>query len=179
MNTIVPIEGDLMPVGDDEFLGDPPMIIDESVDPAAVIKTTQSIRIAMVKKHLKQGAPSVDKDSRDFMQLLRDLDSAALTTRKIDVEESALGESERVAQAQNELLRMLGGKNPFVSIDLPGMPSVATVQREVVILPRPSMVPGLTAQGTQPVDVDKFLVSIEEAETAKRLEDSEKEHQDL
>lgn len=173
MDDINPIQGDLMPVGDNEFLGDPPMIIDESVDPAAVINTTQKIRIAMVKKELKHGVPKVDKDSRDFMQLLRDLDSAALTTRKIDVDEAALGESERLAQAQNELLRMLGGKNPFVSVDLPGIPSLATVQREQTALPRPAMVPGLTAQGTQPVDVDKFLNAISESEALASQDDEE------
>lgn len=174
MSDINPIEGDLMPVADDEFLGDPPMIISDSVDPADVIKTTQSIRIAMVQKELKHGVPKVDKDSRDFMQLLRDLDTAALTTRKIDVDERQIGEAERVAQAQNELLRMLDGKNPFVSIDLPGVPSLITVHRESAPLPRPDMVPGLTAQGTQPVDADKFLSAIQASEAAM-LEDAEDE----
>lgn len=174
MNTINPIEGDLMPVGDDEFLGDAPMIINESVDPTDVIKTTQKIRIAMVKQELKQGVPKADKDSQVFMQLLRDLDTAALTTRKIDVEERQLGESERLAQAQNELLRMLDGKNPFVSIDLPGSPSLVSVARDTVtILPRPELVPGLMAQGTQPVDVDKFLTDINASEASLLQEDED------
>lgn len=166
MSSIIPLDDDLMPVGDNEFLGEPPMIIDESVDPSAVIKTTQSIRIAMAKKHLQAGIPSVGEETRDFLMLLRDLDGAALTTRKIDVEERSIGESERLAQAQNELLRMLNGSNPFVSIDLPGSPSLITVHRESTsgLLPKPVLVPGLTAQGTQPVDTDKFLNAISEAE---------------
>ncbi|MCY1285065.1 hypothetical protein D9M68_17420 [compost metagenome] len=175
MSSIIPLEGDLMPVADNEFLGDPPMIIDESVDPSAVIKTTQSIRIAMAKKHLRHGVPAVGEDSRDFLMLLRDLDGAALTTRKIDVEERQIGESERLAQAQNELLRMLNGANPFVSVDLPGSPSLISVHREstVGILPKPELVPGIDAQGTQPVDADKFLSAIAESETANQEDASD------
>lgn len=174
MSSINPIEGDLMPVADEEYLGDAPMIISDSVDPLDVIKTTQSIRIAMAQKELRHGVPKADKDSREFMQLLRDLDSAALTTRKIDVDERQLGDSERVAQAQQELLRMLDGKNPFVSIDLPGNPSLITVHRTTVVdLPVPEMVPGLTAQGTQPVDADRFLNAIAESEKLKQEEDDE------
>jgi hypothetical protein len=175
MDSINPLDGDLMPVADDEYLGEPPMIIDESVDPSAVIKTTQSIRIAMAKKHLKNGVPDVGEGSRDFLMLLRDLDGAALTTRKIDVEERSIGESERLAQAQNELLRMLDGANPFVSIDLPGSPSMVTIHRAstVGMLPRPVLVPGITDQGTQPVDADKFLASIAEAELGNQEDASE------
>jgi hypothetical protein len=175
MSSINPIEGDLMPVADNEYLGDPPMIIDESVDPSAVIKTTQSIRIAMAKKHLMKGVPQVGEDSRDFLMLLRDLDSAALTTRKIDVEERQIGEPERLAQAQNELLRMLNGANPFVSIDLPGSPSLITIHRQSTagILPRPEMVPGLTAQGTQPIDTDKFLKAIADSNAASQEDEDD------
>jgi len=174
MSAINPLDGELMPVADDEYLGDAPMIISESVDPSDIIKTTQSIRVAMVKNELKRGVPKVDKDANTFLQVLRDMDQAALTTRKIDVDERQVNESERLAQAQNELLRMLGGKNPF-AVDLTsGSTPPPTTRRETPALPAAPLVPDVTTQGTQPVNYDDFVSSVEAAERA-RLEDDDSE----
>jgi len=168
MQQINPIEGDLMPVADAEYLSDLPMIINESVDPSAIIKTTQSIRVAMVKKTLARGVPGIDKDANTFLQVLRDLDQAALTTRKIDVEERQVNESERLAQAQNELLRMLGGKNPFAVQLVPGEAAPVRVRSEKAVeLPPPVLVPEITAQGTQAVNYDDFVSSVEASELAR------------
>jgi len=166
MSEINPLEGDLMPVTDAEYLTEMPMNINASVDPSDVIKTTQSIRLAMVQKHLKSGVPSVDKDSNTLLQVLRDLDQAALTTRKIDVDERQVSESERLAQAQNELLRMLGGKNPFL-LDLATGQSIPPVQRPEAELPAPVLVPDVTTQGTQPVNYDDFVTSVEASEASR------------
>lgn len=167
MSELNPIEGDLMPA-EAEYLSEGPFQVNDSTDPLEVIKTTQSIRIAMVKKELKHGVPKVDKDSRDLMQLLRDLDSAALTTRKIDVEERQVDESQRLANAQNELLRMLGGKNPFAVDITAGAVSPRVARPDPAALPEPTLVPDITAQGTQSVNYEDFVTSVEESERQLR-----------
>jgi len=174
MTQINPIEGELMPVADDEYLGSAPMAINESVDPSDIIKTTQGIRVAMVKETLKRGVPTIDKDANTFLQVLRDLDQAALTTRKIDVEERQVNESERLAQAQNELLRMLGGKNPF-AVDLTGGTVKPNAPRRdaSVDLPTPPLVPDVTTQGTQPVNYDDFVGSVEASERSLSEDEAE------
>ncbi|MNP88981.1 hypothetical protein D3C85_13750 [compost metagenome] len=167
MSELNPIEGDLMP-DEPEYIRKPPFEISESVDPLDVIRTTQSIRIAMVKQELQTGLPNIDKDSRDFTQLLRDLDSAALTTRKIDVEERQVDESQRLANAQNELLKMLGGKNPF-AVELTAGPQPPRIQRDdPSALPPPVLVPDITVQGTQSVNYETYVQSIEESERQMR-----------
>ncbi len=165
-----PLDGELMPVTDAEYLAEVPMQINTSVDPSDVIKTTQSIRIAMVQKHLRNGTPDIDKESAGLLQVLRDLDQAALTTRKIDVDERQVSESERLAQAQNELLRMLGGRNPFL-VDLATGQSIPPVQRPEADLPAPNLVPDVTTQGTQAVNYDDFVQSVEASEAARFSED--------
>ncbi len=169
MSQINPLDDELDPVKDGEYLAPTPMEINTSVDPSDVIKTTQSIRLKMIQEQLKGGVPSVDKDATTFLQVLRDLDQAALTTRKIDVDEQQLSESQRLADANNNLLKMLGGKNPFV-IEIGGIAPV--IERAPVELPAPQLVPDVTAQGTQPVNYDDFVSSVEAAE-AKLLAEEE------
>ena len=102
------------------------------------------------------------------MQLLRDLDSAALTTRKIDVEERQVDESQRLANAQNELLRMLGGKNPFAVDITAGAVPPRVARPDPTALPEPTLVPDITAQGTQSVNYEDFVTSVEESERQLR-----------
>lgn len=169
MSQINPLEGELVSASEESYLSDPPMVINESVDPSDVIKTTQGIRMAMVKKALRQGVPELDKDASTLMQVLRDLDTAALTTRKIDVDEQQVNESERLANAQNELLRMLGGKSPF-AVDLTIGNKGPVAKRVEAVLPEVVLVPDVTAQGTQPVNYDDFVTSVE---ASVRLQEAE------
>lgn len=172
MSVINPIEGELMPA-EPAFASQEPFPVDDSVDPLAVIKTTQSIRIAMVKNELKGGIPRLGTESRDLMQLLRDLDGAALTTRKLDVEERQVDESQRLADAQNGLLRMLGGKNPF-AVDITQGAQAPRVERDDRNrLPAPVIVPDVMTQGTQAVNYDDFVSSVEESERLLMEEEEE------
>lgn len=169
MNPIIPLD-DLNPVLDGEYLGADeraPIHINQSVDPSEVIKTTQGIRLRILQSRFSKGIPADDKELSLNMQLLRDLDQAALTTRKIDVDERAVSESERLANANNELLRMLGGKNPF-AVEVGTMPPIT--QRATPSLPAPNLVPDITTQGTQPVNYDDFVTSVEASERAMREE---------
>lgn len=159
-----PIEGELLPVTDEEYIVDMPPVVSNSVEPADIIKSTQTIRVALVKKAVRHGVPDLDKDSGALLQVLRDMDQAALTTRKIDVEESQLGDAERLAHAHGELLRMLGGKNPF-AIDIKSDHINLPAERVVnVDLPEPVLVDGIDAQGTVPVDYDSFVDAVRESE---------------
>lgn len=175
MNSINPLEGDFLskddldPVKDGEYLADnrAPIHINQSTDPSEVIKTTQGIRLRILKHRFSKGIPDDDKELGLNMQLLRDLDQAALTTRKIDVDERAVSESERLANANNELLRMLGGKNPF-AVEVGNMPAITA--RQEAQLPPPVLVPDITTQGTQPVNYDDFVTSVEASERAMREE---------
>lgn len=179
MNSINPIEGELHSadtldtVADNEYIGmdHQPMHVNQSVDPTEVIKTTQGIRLKVLRSRFQKGITDDDKELALSLQLLRDLDQAALTTRKIDVDERAVSESERLANANNELLRMLGGRNPF-AVEVGTMPAFSQT-RAVAELPEPTLVPDITAQGTQPVNYDDFVVSVEESERALREDNEE------
>jgi hypothetical protein len=159
MSEINPIEGELLEKA--EYIDAVPIQVNESVDPSDVIKTTQTIRLAMVKQTIKAGLPEVGEGSRDFLGLLRDLDTAALTTRKIDVDEKNGSDAERLAAAHTELLRMMGGKNPFAAdIEGLGKGELTKAVRSVPELPEPTLVPGITDIGTHNVDYDEFAASV-------------------
>lgn len=175
MSVINPIEGELMPP-EPAQLPHVTIEINDSVDPLDVVKTTQSIRVAMVKRHLTTGVPEVGESSRDLLGLLRDMDNAALMTRKLDVEERAVDESQRLANAQNELLRMLGGKNPFAVDITEGAQAPRNERGDRSRLPPPRIVPDITTQGTQAVNYEDFISSVEESERLLQEEaDSEED----
>ncbi|MNO14024.1 hypothetical protein D3C76_36640 [compost metagenome] len=169
--TLIPL-GDLDPVLDGEYLAaeNRPLAVNQDVDPSAVIKTTQGIRLKILEDRFKRGIPSDDKELNLNMQLLRDLDSAALTTRKIDVDEAQGSETERLAQANNELLRMLNGRNPF-AVDVGSIPTTVIQRADPEKgLPEPKLVPDVTVQGTQPVNYESFAASVEASESAAAAE---------
>ncbi|QTH80285.1 hypothetical protein PA10_00085 [Pseudomonas phage pPa_SNUABM_DT01] len=172
--TLIPLGDDLDPVKDGEYLASEnrPLAVNQDVDPSAVIKTTQGIRLKILEDRFKRGIPSDDKELNLNLQLLRDLDSAALTTRKIDVEEAQGSETERLAQANNELLRMLNGRNPF-AVEVGSMPAITQRADPAAALPAPKLVPDVTTQGTQPVNYDDFVAAVEASENAAAAEREE------
>lgn len=168
------LEGELISVGsvvgsDPEYISSDnlPIDVSDSADPSDVIKTTQGVRLKILTSRLRKGVPDDSGELSDTLQLLRDLDSAALTTRKIDVEERSVSEQERIATASNELLRLLDGRNPF-RVEVAG---IAPVAREAAVLPPPAIVPGLTVQGTEAVNYDDFVGSVKKSE-ASLLDDT-------
>lgn len=163
------LEGEFISVGsivgnDPEYINSDKasIAVNESVDPSDVIKTTQGVRLKILTSRLRKGVPDDSDDLSDTLQLLRDLDSAALTTRKIDVEERSVSEQERLANASNELLRLLDGRNPFM-VEVAG---VAPVVRAPAVLPSPALVPDITVQGTQAVNYDDFVGSVKASEAS-------------
>lgn len=170
------LEGDYLPA--DKFssaLAHPPIEISNSTEPADVIRTTQGVRLQILAHRLKTGISEDAKELNLDLQLLRDLDTAALTTRKIDVEERAVNESERVSEQTNALLKMLNGRNPF-AVDLQSgeIRSDLIGRSREVALPEAVIVPGHTRQGTEQLAYADF-VEDPDAEESEAPEDDEEE----
>lgn len=172
------LDGDYLPADKFSVPAHVPIAVSHSTEPADVIKTTQSIRLQILASRLGRGVSEDLKELNTDLQLLRDLDAAALTTRKIDVEERAVNESERVSEQTNALLKMLNGKNPFavdlttgrVRDDLIGRP------REVD-LPLPTIVPGHLRQGTEQLNYADYVDDPDSDEG--RLVGEEEEEEEL
>lgn len=151
-------DGEFIPAG--EFLGSEraPITVNQSTDPADVIRTTQAIRLQILAARLKAGVNDDAKELGLDLQILRDLDNSSLTTRKIDVEEKAIGEAEKASELTNALLKTLNGRNPFV-VDITSgelREDLRGRAREAV-LPAPKMVPGITRQGTENLNYADFV----------------------
>lgn len=170
------LEGDYLPVDKFSVVASAPIDVSLSTEPAEVIKTTQSIRLRILSERLRKGVSEDLKELNTDLQLLRDLDQAALTTRKIDVEERAVNESERVSEQTNALLKMLDGKNPFavdlttgsVRADLTGRPREAA-------LPEPVIVPGHMRQGTENLNYADYVNDPDDDSDRLGDEDDEEE----
>jgi hypothetical protein len=169
-------DGEYLPAGTGEFLGAEraPIHVNQSTDPADVVKTSQGIRLQILKHRLARGVNDDAKELNLDLQLLRDLDANALTTRKIDVEERAVNEAEQVSQQTNALLKLLGGKNPFaVDLNNGGALRQDLIGRSrETALPEPKIVPGHTKQGTDNLNYGDF-VDDPDAEDDDQLEEEE------
>lgn len=151
-------DGEYIPAVPDEFLGKSPIIVDRSTDASDVVKTTQSIRLHILAERLKRGVNEDAKELNLDLQLLRDLDSAALTTRKIDVEERSVSDAERASEQTNALLKMLGGSNPFaVDVSTGELRKDLVGRSREVALPEAVIVPGHTKQGTDNLNYADFV----------------------
>lgn len=168
------LDGDYLPADKFSVSVPTPIEVSPSTEPADVIKTTQGIRLAILAKRLANGVNDDIKELNTDLQLLRDLDAAALTTRKIDVEERAVNESERVSEQTNALLKMLGGKNPF-AVDL----ATGNVRGDLLNRPREAdlpmitIVPGQVKQGTEQLNYADYVDDPDAADA--EVEDEEEE----
>lgn len=152
-------DGEYLPAGGEEFLAPVGRIdVNQSTDAAEVVKTTQGIRLQILAHRLKKGVNEDAKELNLDLQLLRDLDQAALTTRKIDVEEKAVNDAERASEQTNALLRMLDGRNPFVVDITTGKlrPDLIGREREAA-LPDAVVLPGHTTQGTDNLNYGDYV----------------------
>lgn len=155
-----------------------PIPVDHSTDPAAVIKTTQSIRLRILEERLRTGVNEDAKELNLDLQLLRDLDQAALTTRKIDVDERAINDAERASEQTNALLKMLNGRNPFaIDVTSGELRADLTGRSRDVALPEPTVVPGHTNQGTHNLEYGEFVDDPDADDEARNqaLEDEDEE----
>lgn len=177
-NEINPVlEGDYLPIDKFSVVDRAPIVVSHSTEPADVIKTTQSIRLQILAQRLQKGVTDDLKELNTDLQLLRDLDQAALTTRKIDVEERAVNESERVSEQTNALLKMLDGKNPFaVDLTTGSIRSDLTGRPRDAALPEPVIVPGHMRQGTENLNYADYVTDPDD--DSDRLGDGDEEEEE-
>ncbi len=152
------LDGDYLPADKFSVAARNPIEVSTSTEPADVIKTTQGIRLKILAHRLATGVNEDAKELNLDLQLLRDLDAAALTTRKIDVEERAVNESERVSEQTTALLKMLGGRNPFAVDITTGnvRPDLLNRPREADV-PLVTILPGQVKQGTEQLNYADYV----------------------
>lgn len=153
-------DGEFLPAVENDFLRSiaAPIEVNTSTEAADVVKTTQGIRLKILAERLKKGVSEDAKELGLDLQLLRDLDTAALTTRKIDVEERATDAAEQTSNQTNALLKMLDGKNPFaVDLTTGQLRSDLTGRARSADLPEVVPVKGHTHQGTENLNYADFV----------------------
>ena len=138
-----------------DYLETQPFHVNDSTSPEAVIETTQRVRLGITKSILKDGIPTDRRDVRLLNEILRDMDTNALTAKKLDVEEKAVNEASVVAKNVTDILAAVGrGKNPFSA-----GATVREVPKEENILPQIDTVPGQMDQGVEKLEYSDFVKS--------------------
>lgn len=139
------------------------MSINVSTNPVDIIETTQKLRLQMVNKLTGDGEriPTESKEVGTLSMLLRDMDAAALTTRKLDVEEKGVDAASIASANVAAVLKELGG-NPFkarvgVSIENHSVVSVIPAP-DASQLPTVILVPGVTKIGEDKLEYAEFVV---------------------
>jgi hypothetical protein len=138
-----------------------PVAVNRSTRPEDVVETSQSIRLLLIEKAMENGIPDDPKQVAALNNLLNSLDTTALTTRKLNVEENALDVASKVAADMANTLRLMregGGGNgsPFEAID-------GQAQRVDLPMPGPedlpaiAQVPGHFRQGVEELDYAMFV----------------------
>jgi hypothetical protein len=135
------------------------MKINKSTKPGDVIETSQSLRLEIIDKLTDKGerVPTETKELGTFLQLLRDLDAAALTTRKLDVEEKSIDVASKASANVAAILKELGG-NPFKKQPQTIEGTVLIPTPDTSMLPEIELVPGHTKQGADKLEYTEFVV---------------------
>lgn len=133
------------------------MSINCSTKPTDVIETTQSLRLQMINKLTDNGTriPTDPKEVATLNNLLNSADSAALTTRKLDVEEKAVDQASIASANVAAILKEMGG-NPFKRepTEIKG----EVISRAPLELPEVVPVPGQMHQGMDTLIYEDFIV---------------------
>ena len=119
-------------------------------DVKQVLRYTQSLRMRAVDLMTADGK-SIPDDIAALQSLLKDVDSTALTSRKLDIDEKTGTASKALLETFDRLERLATGGNRSKDI---------TPGREVswmVDLPDPILVPGEDRQNEQILSASEFL----------------------
>lgn len=139
----------------DDFLETNPVPVNHSTSPEDVIKTTQQLRLKVTEKMLENGIPTDRREIRLLNEILRDMDTNALTTKKLDVEEQAVNQASVVAKNMADILSAVGhGKNPFMAPK-----DVREIPTDDSRLPQIAPVPGQMGQGVDVLEYSEFVGS--------------------
>lgn len=108
-----------------------------SVDPNDVVKFTQQMLFKAALERTNSGTMTPG-DMTELSMLLRDMNTTALTTRKLDQEEKELNNQRALVETFKQLESMLDGKNiygtgvvsrdtdPYANVELPSVEILST-----------------------------------------------------
>jgi len=138
-----------------------PKIDDEpSLDPGDVVKFTQRARFQAFNE-LTDNGQNISKNLGDTMQLLRDLDAAALTTRKLNIEEKTVHDGRQARESFSKLVQMFGDNQPYerpaVEGEVAPPPRRRSPLPENHVIPPVKLNPGEDAQGEQVLSIANYI----------------------
>lgn len=131
--------------------------INYSTAPEDIIQTTQKVRLQIVDVLTTQGntIPDDPKFLSALNQTLRDMDTAAQTTQKLNIEAKAVDDAAQTSANIGALLKALGGAHP---LKRPGQaPLVERVEDDSHLLPTYVPVPGQELQGVEQLEYSDFV----------------------
>lgn len=134
-----------------------------STEPGDVVSFTQHVRYRMFDELTSNGT-NLTAEFDKVHQLLNSMDSAALTTRKLDIEAKEADNGAQILRAHRELANMLGGRDPFLKqadAPLPIAERVTAVDHDAGRLPLIELLPGEDAQYEQPLSINDYVQSEE------------------
>lgn len=123
-----------------------------STDPVSIAELTQQLRLRKLAEITENGTKI--GDLKEFMALTRELDSTALLSRKLNIEEAEKDEASQIARDMIAIMQAGGGR----------MPEIKDVQGEVINAPKadparlPTIrkVPGHTDVDVPELNIDDF-----------------------
>jgi hypothetical protein len=127
----------------------------KSTEPTDILKFTQSLRYEIVDDLLGVGEyRKIPADLKDLTSVLRDMDGAALTTRKLDIEETSNVDSRTVIDTFRRLRSMMNQGD-----DEGPAPTRQRDPLEGVRLPSVEFLEGEDASGENILNIANFVSS--------------------
>jgi hypothetical protein len=133
------------------------MEINKSTNPSDIIETTQRLRLDIVNKLTEGGerVPTEGKEVNTLAMMLRDLDAAALTTRKLDIDVQGIDAASKASANVANILKEMGG-NPFLIGNLEASTKIPVV--DAAMIPDIVLVPGQMKIGSDVLEYAEFVV---------------------
>lgn len=133
--------------------------VERDTDPVAVVKFTQQMRY-MAADHLTCGGTQIPDKVGELLMVLNGMDQAALTTRKLDIEEQAAESGHEAIEAVRTIRSMFGNRDPFVAAaqeqEVIGQ-RINSIIPEGFVPPEVHFKPGEKDQGEAKLDVSDFV----------------------
>ena len=132
------------------------IVLDEdgrpSTDPSHVVKFTQQMLLKAVLEKSDKGT-TTPSDLIEMSMLLRDMNTTALTTRKLDQEAQVIGNQKVLVETHREFLRLFKGQDIYNpdGIESGGDPYAG------LELPKIEVSPSELIQGEHKLNPDDFI----------------------
>lgn len=141
------------------------MTINRSTKPNDVLETTQTILLNLLGNLTEEGGklPSDPKEVGTVISVVRELNSAAVTTKKLDIEERAVDEATQLARDLIEINRNAPGifhGREMKDIQGEVVPSPPKLDRARV--PHVKLLPGQLGSDIKEIDLDTFMKADQE-----------------